>query len=107
MDAPVAPLTPELTDVVFVPTVTVLNQSVKEVFESQLALSEQLASMVALLERFLAESPQAPNLSEKLVRLAEAKDRMARVNATLDKIQARLDRLREEHVVIKSEPTPK
>lgn len=27
----------------------------------------------SVLERFLAESPQAPNLSEKLARLAEAK----------------------------------
>lgn len=79
-------------------------------------------AVLEVLERFLSESPQAPNLSDKISRLGEAKERMARVNATLDKIQTRLvwlqlcvvsllthvaqDRLHDEHKP-RTSPAPK
>lgn len=50
-----------------------------------------------VLEKFLGEHPEAPNLSGKLSQLNDAKERMARVNATLGKIQLRLERLYAEH----------
>ena len=42
---------------------------------------------------------KAPNLSQQLAQLGEARERMNRVNAMLSKIQKRLEKLYQEHDV--------
>ena len=82
-----------------VPVVEETNQAVRDVFESQVALSKQLSAMSALLERFIGDHPEAPKLSNHLSKLGDAKERMVRVNTTLLAVQTRLERLYAENNV--------
>ena len=50
-----------------------------------------------VLDKFVADNPEAPDLTGKVALLVDAKERMNRVNTTLDKIQDRLERLYNEN----------
>ena len=79
-----------------VPAVEEVNAAVRGVLDSQTALAEQLGALGGLLESFVGDHPEAPSLTGQLDKLAEAKERMGRINAMMLKIQTRLERLERE-----------
>jgi hypothetical protein len=69
------------------PIIQETNDSVEQVFESQVSLSKQLCLMAAQLEEFTRDHPAAPSLAPKLESLRQAQQRMKLVNEKLLVIQ--------------------